>query len=199
VSVDRRHVLGLLGGGLVAGVVGTPALADTALDVQILQTASSLEVLAEAAYARVALAGFGEAAARRHAEQKRMFQAQTTALGGRVQDAPNPKFQPLLAGDDPVAAATTIETVVVDTYMGNLSMLQDQRAKELIAAAMAVAAQHLAVLRAAAANPQHLRFPFRLADLAKLPATAVTVAIPDAFHQPAGPELIAEPASGAVG
>jgi hypothetical protein len=197
VSVERRHVLGLLSGGLVAGVLARPAPADTALDVRILQTASSLEALAVAAYARVT-EEYAAAAGRRHADHKQAFQRQTAALGGRVQDAPNPRFQSALAGADPVAAAATIEKVTVDTYLGNLSMLQDGAAKELVAAAMAVAAQHLAVLRVAGANPGLFRIPFRAADLAKLPSTAATVATPDAFHQAGGPESIADPASGAV-
>ena len=206
-GLPRRRVLGLLGGGILAGALGTPAGADTALDVRILQTASSLEALAEAAYARIpaeALAGFGAGAGRRHGDQKRALQSQTTALGGRVQDAPNPTFAPLLAGADTIGAATTIEKVLVDTYLGNLAMLQDRRSKELVAAAMAVGAQHLAFLRTAGAllaggTPQLVRIPFPAADLAKLPPTAGTVATPDAFHRPSGPELIADPASGALG
>ena len=206
-GLPRRRLLGLLGGGMLAGAVGRPAGADAALDVRILQTASSLEALAEAAYARIpgpAVAGFGADAGRRHGAQKQSFQAQTTALGGRVQDAPNPAFAPLLAGGDPVMAATTIEKVLVDTYLGNLAALQDRRAKELVAAAMAVGAQHLAFLRTAGAlvaggTPQLVRIPFPAVDLAKLPPTAGTVATPDALHRPSGPELIADPASGALG
>lgn len=206
-GLPRRRLLGLLGGGIVAGAFGTPARADAALDIRILQTASSLEALAESAWARIpseALAGLGAEAGRRHVEHKRAFQAQTTALGGRAQDAPNPTFASLLAGADPVAAATTIEKVLVDTYLGNLAALEDRRAKELVAAAMAVGAQHLAFLRTAGAllaggMPQLVRIPFPPADLAELPPTTGTVATPDALHRASGPELIADPASGALG
>lgn len=206
-GLPRRRVLGLLGGGILAGARGAPAGADAALDVRILQTASSLEALAEAAYGRIpaeALAGFAAGAGRRHADHKRAFQAQTTALGGRSQDAPNPTFAPLLGAADPIGPATTIEKVIVDTYLGNLAMLQDRRSKELVAAAMAVGAQHLAFLRTAGAllaggTPELVRVPFPAADLAKLPPAAGTVATPDALHRPSGPELIADPASGARG
>lgn len=206
-GLPRRRLLGLLGGGILAGALGTPAGADAALDVRILQTASSLEALAEAAWARIpgeALAGVGAGAGARHAEQKRAFQAQTTALGGRVQDAPNPAFAPLLAGADPILAATTIEKVLVDTYLANLVVLEDRRARELVAAAMAVGAQHLALLRTAGAllaggTPQLVKVPFPPADLAKLPPTTGTVATPDALHRMSGPEGIADPASGALG
>ena len=200
-SVDRRHVLALLGGGLVAGALAGPARADAALDVRILQTASSLEALAVAAYARVQrgpLAGVATAAGRRHVEQKEALQAQTTSLGGRIQDTPNPTFRPVLSGADPVADAAVVANVLVDTYLANLTMLDDRRSKELVAAAMAVAAQHLAVLRMAGANPSLVRIPYLAPDLAKLPPTAATVATPEAFHPLGGPASIADPASGAV-
>lgn len=205
----RRHVLGLLGAGALCagGLAAAPAGADAALDTRILQTASSLEALAEAAYGRVPAEGltrFAGDAGRRHADHKRAFQGQTSAVGGRLQDAPNPKFQPLLAGADPVAVAATIEKILVDTYIADLAMLEDRRAKELVGAAMATAAQHLAVLRiagaiVAAGSPQLLAVPSPLANLAKLPSTAGTVAPPEALHTVSGPELIAEPATGALG
>ena len=205
-GLPRRQVLGLLGGGMLAGALGRPALADAALDIRILQTASSLEALAEAACARVpaeALAGFAGDAGRRHGDQKRAFQGQTSSLGGRVQDAPNPKFAPLLAGADPVAALATIEKVLVDTYLGNLASLEDRRARELVAAAMAVGAQHLAFLRLAGAlvangTPQLVKIPLPLADLPKVPPAAGTAATPDALHMTSGLELLADPASGAL-
>lgn len=187
---------GLLGGG-AAGPFAPPAQADTALDVRILQTASSLEALAGAAWAIVpaeALAGFAGGAGARHAEHKRAFQDRTAALGGRVQDAPNPRFAPLLAGADPVAAVMTAETVLVDTYLGNLSALEDRRARELVAGAMAVAAQHLAVLRLAGTHA--LAIPLPQGDLATVPPLTGTVAPPAGLHQVGGPEGVADPASG---
>jgi hypothetical protein len=195
-GLPRRRVLGLLGGGAV--VLLAPAVrADTALDLRILQTASSLEALAEAAYARIpveALAGFAAGASRRHSEHKKALQGRTAALGGRVQDAPNPTFAPFLAGADPVAAVTTIEKVLVDTYLANLSAIEDRQGKELVADAMAIAAQHLAVLRLASTHT--LRLPLPLAELPRVPSTAGTVAPADGLHQ-AG--QVADPASGALG
>lgn len=107
-------------GSLIACLLVGPARADTALDVQILQTASSLEALAVAVYAQalgtgpdgpgapssMALAGVAPETAkstlmafftetmRQHGEHKKVFQAQTVALDrtAKVQDAPNPKF-----------------------------------------------------------------------------------------------------------
>lgn len=205
----RRHVLGLLGAGALCagGLAAAPAGADPALDVRILQTASSLEALAEAGYGAIstgALARFAADAGRRHAEHKRAFQGHTSALGGRPQDAPNPKFQALLAGADPLATAAVVEKVLVDTYIENLTTAGDQRARELLAAAMATAAQQLGVLRVAGAlvaagATQLLGVPLPAASLPMLPSTAGTVAPPEALHTLSGPELIAEPASGAQG
>ena len=108
--------------------------------------------------------------------------------------AHNPTFAPLLAGADPVATATAIEKVLVDTYLTNLGVLEDRQARELVAGAMAIAAQHLAVLRLAGTHP--LRVPLPLAQLARVPSAAGTVAPADGLHQPGE---IADPASGALG
>jgi len=224
-------------GGLLAGLLATPARADVALDVQILQTASSLEALAVATYAsalgegpdkadapaakavdaiavpgaKATLVAFAKETQRQHAEHKKAFQAQTTALGGKVQDAPNPKFLAAVTTADLSTAvkfvdfAATLEKVATDTYLLNLSMLQDQRSKAIMASVMAVESQHLATLRAVgallgagAAGAAFVAVPFPITDLMKLPTVAGTVAFPDALHKFSGPELVAEPTSGAV-
>ncbi len=222
-------------GGLITAILATPASADKALDVQILQTASSLEALAVATYAvalgegpdkanapaakavaginvpsaKATVAAFAKETQRQHNEHKAAFQAQTTALGGKAQDAPNPKFLPVVGSADLSTApklvdfAATLEKVATDTYLLNLTMLQDQRSKGIMASVMAVESQHLATLRAVSAllaggAPQLIAVPFPAADIPKLPAAAGSVAFPNALHQVAGPELIAEPTSGAV-
>lgn len=211
--------------------------ADTALDVQILQTASSLEALAVVLYAqalgtgpqgpdapsakalaatspdtaRNTLAAFFTETMRQHGEHKKAFQAQTTALDGnaRVQDGPNPKFLTALSNadlstpDKLVDVAAQLEKVATDTYLVNLGMVQDSRAKALLASVMGVAAQHLATLRVMAgllrADARLLVVPFPEAALAKLPGTTGTVAFPDALEKVDGPDQIAEPSSGAAG
>lgn len=229
----RRDVLGALaaaGAGLLVGGGAGPARADPALDVQILQTASSLERLAVDLYAslltpdsvagrtlaafappaaREMLVGFLSTTMKQHTDHLRSCQAQTVALGGRAQDAPNPRFQqamaPQLAGlSDPkklVDFATALEQVATDTYLMDLPMLQDRRSKEVLAGIMGVEAQHLATLRAVAAllaSPDLLAVPFPQAGVAKLPGALSTQAFPDALHRVAGPEGVADPASGAV-
>ena len=236
-GIAARGLLGAGFGGMFAGFLATPARADTALDVQILQTASSLEALAVATYgvalgegpmgasapAAMAVAGitvksakdtvaaFATETRKQHNEHKKAFQAQTTALdrNAKVQDSPNPKFLPavqsadLSTPDKLVDFAALLEKVATDTYLLNLTMLQDTRTKAIMGSVMAVESQHLASLRAVGAllkggAPQLIAVPFPAADIPKLPAAAGSVAFPDAIHKVNGPELIAEPASGAV-
>lgn len=234
-GLAARTLLGGGFGGLFAGLLATPARADQALDVQILQTASSLEALAVATYsvalgegpdranapaakavagitdtgARNTVAAFAKETRRQHDEHKKAFQAQTTTLGGRVQDAPNPKFLPTVTGADLstpmklVDFAATLEKVATDTYLLNLTMLQDQRSKGIMASVMGIEAQHLATLRAVSAllaggAVELIDVPFPAANIPRLPAAAGSVATPDALHKINGADLIAEPTSGAV-
>ena len=236
-GLAARAVLGSAFGGLFAGLLATPARADIALDIQILQTASSLEALAVATYAaalgegpdkadaaaaraldsipvagaKATVAAFARETQRQHSEHKKAFQAQTTALGGKVQDAPHPRFLLAVTTADlstPVKLvdfAATLEKVATDTYLLNLSMLQDPRSKGIMASVMAVESQHLATLRAVsallgagAAGAALVAVPFPSRDIMKLPASAGSVAFPDSLHRVSGPELIAEPTSGVV-
>lgn len=219
-EVRRREVLGLaVGGGLaLLGLGAAPARADLALDVQIVQTASSLEALAVAAYELVlsadipsAVRSFAQETLRQHSAHRRAFQDRTTALErtAKVQDAPNAKFLPLLGSADVSTPATlvdlvaVIEKVATDTYLTNLTMLQDARTKSLVAGVMAVEAQHLGHLRLIGAllsggAPQLVAAPFPVAKIRDLPHTAGRVAFPDGLHRVGGPELLADPASGAA-
>jgi hypothetical protein len=135
-DAGRRQLLARLGlatgvaglGSLLGVLLAAPARADTALDVQILQTASSLEALAVAVYGRAlgtgpdlqdapaykALAAVATKSAkdtlvafltetmRQHGDHKKAFQAQTVALdrNAKVQDAPNPKILALVNAAD---------------------------------------------------------------------------------------------------
>jgi hypothetical protein len=224
-------VLGGGGGALLTGLWATAARADTALDVQILQTASSVErlaldlydaLLAPGAVARSvldaatppaahdALVAFLTTTRGQHADHLRAFQARTTALGGTVQDAPNPRFRPALTQQLPglvdlrtvVDFGATLEKLATDTYLSDLGRLQDGRTKEILASVMAVEAQHLAAFRALGAlvaSPELVALPFPRAGIARLPGTVCSLAFPDALHRPAGVDGVAEPSSGAVG
>jgi len=214
-------------GSMVAGVLATPAAADRALDVQILQTASSLEQLAVNAYdtlLRTNPAGIGDlpgtagqvvrtfvtTTATQHEEHKRAFQEQTRLLGGVEQTEPNPTFRLIVDAQvsrfrtptDVLDLAALLEKVATDTYLVNLTQLEDAETKAVMASVMGVEAQHLASLRAVSAllkadAPQLVKIPVGT-DLANLPRTLARAAFPDALHTVGSADLIAQPETGAV-
>jgi rubrerythrin len=214
-------------GSLFTGLIASPARADKNLDIQILQTASSLERLAINTYnaavsmnlggivdvtgtAGAVIQKFIMTTASQHDDHRRGFQAQTTALGGQPQDVPNRKFQAVVdkavpaikSPLDVVDLAASLEKVATDTYLVNLGLFEDSSSKALMASVMGVECQHLATLRAVKAlleggAPELINIPIG-ADLAKLPAAAGSVAFPNAFEQVMDPELIAQPDTGDV-
>jgi rubrerythrin len=212
---------GMVGGGfgaLLAGFLASPARADEALDVQILQTASSLEILAVATYGAAlsldfikngnpVVVKFAQTTMMQHDEHRKAFQQQTKALGGKEQTQPNAKFLPVVEQAKPtlkgpldvVNLAETLETVATQTYLQNTIQLEDSTAKRLMASVMGVETQHAAVLRAvkaliAGGAPELIKIPIG-SDAAKLPAAAGSVAFPEAFEPVT---TIADPTTGAV-
>ncbi len=214
-------------GSLFTGLLAAPAHADKNLDIQILQTASSLERLAVNTYnaavsmnlggiadvtgsAGTTIKAFVTTTVTQHDEHRKGFVAQTTALGGKPQDAPNRKFQAVVdmavpnlkTPLDVVDLAASLEKVATDTYLVNLGLFEDTKSKEIMASVMGVEAQHLATLRAVKAlleggAPQLIKIPIG-ADLAKLPAAAGSIAFPNAFEQVMDPDGIAQPDTGDV-
>ena len=82
------------------------------MDVQMLQTASSLETLAVATYkaaltlpfiaqGNVVVKAFAETTMKQHGEHLAAFQAMTKAMGGTPQDTPNPKYTPIVEAAKP--------------------------------------------------------------------------------------------------
>ena len=218
--------LGLAGGGAavagsgigaaIASLLARPASAQQSLDVQILQTASSLEKLAVETYKAAltlpfikdgnkVVVTFAETTMKQHDEHKKAFQAQTTKLGGQVQDAPNPKYAAVVEGEKPklkapgdvVKLAMTLENVARDTYLADLAMFADVNTRFLMATVMGVETQHLATLRAVSAllaggGAALVAIP---TDVAKLPAAAGSVGFPDANPEP---KLASPPEEGAL-
>jgi len=210
--------------GLFAGGVGTalsallssPAHADEALDVQILQTAVSLELLAIATYGAAlelpfivngnsVVRAFAETTMMQHSEHAAAFNAQAKALGGEEQTNPNPKYTPIVEGakskllgpGDVVMLAITLETVATQTYVKNASLLTDSPTKLLMASVSGVEAQHLATLRAVAGlllygKPELIALP---TDPAQLPAAAGSGSFPRPFE---GTAMASPPEEGAV-
>lgn len=218
-QLGRRRLLaaGAAGGALVALAATPPARADQALDVQLLQTAASIENVAMSAYETIlALPLFGPttphttlkeiltAARNHHADHAKAYNEATGKLGGRAQTAGNPNLSQIVGRSRltdvgaVVDLALQLEAVAAQTYQNNVGSLADLNARKLSASILAVESQHAAALRVvkaiAAAN---------LADLinvdsgavGRLPPDAARVGTPDAFSKT---DDARPPAEGAV-
>ncbi|MCU1395902.1 MAG: hypothetical protein JWM34_4330 [Ilumatobacteraceae bacterium] len=216
----RAKLMGVAGIGVVGAAVGTilarPVAADTSLDIQMLQTNASLEILAVATYGAAigldfiangnpVILKFAQTTMKQHDDHDDAFNAQAKALGGAEQTMPNPKYAPIVEAAKPtlkapldvVNLAMTLETVATNTYLNECNMFSDKTAVALLASIMGVECQHLATLRAVAAllsggADALIAIP---TDVTKLPAAAGNVSFPDAFE----PTTMASPADeGAV-
>ncbi len=213
--------------GLIAAFadyIGSPAFAASGTDVQVLQTASSIEVLAVSTYktalglpyiggssANPVIKAFATTTMGQHADHLAAFQSATTALGGTKQTKPDPAIAAVVnkavAAISKASASTgsllvvnlaqELENVAAETYVNNMSLLTNANAKKVTASIMGVEAQHVAVLNAV----QALLKAGAASDIAlpppaaKLPAAAGAVGFPNAFY----PTSKAAPASqGAV-
>lgn len=225
---------GLVAGGALAAtafgaallsIAATPAFAATSMDVQILQTAASIENLAVSTYktaltlpyiggssANGVIKAFAQTTMSQHIQHAQAFNSAVTALGGKAQHSPDPKYVPTVnAAVASITKATaskgaamvvdlamTLENVAAETYVANCSMLSDTNAKKITASIMGVEAQHVAVLNAVkallAAGASNL-IALSPTVVTKLPAAAGSVGFPDAFY----PTSSASPATeGAV-
>jgi rubrerythrin len=214
-AATARRAGGLLAGaGVVAAFadfIGGTAFASSGTDVQVLQTASSIEVLAISTYktaltlpyiggsaANPVIKAFATMTMSQHADHLAAFQSATTALGGKKQTKPDPAFVPVVfkavtaitkATAAPgallvVGLALELENIAAETYVNNMSLLTSANAKKVTASIMGVEAQHVAILNAV----QALLKAGAGADItlpppaAKLPAAAGSVGFPNAFY-----------------
>jgi hypothetical protein len=227
-SIERRQLLkaGGLGlamlacGGVLHHPVGSAFAAfarrlppANALEVQMFQTAASLENLAIAAYAKAlelpaidedpVLRGFVLRTMEQHAEHGEQFNDHAEGLGGARQDALNQRLSEVLASmptSDAVAAVqlvATLEEAMTDTYLANLTMSGHAPTRALMASVMGVEAQHLAALRVfgglvSSGHPELVAMP---TDPSALPAGALSVAFPQPFELA---NLASPPAEGAL-
>ncbi len=221
-AISARGLLGGTFGATIMGIVARPVGAQSEPDIQMLQTAASLENLAVATYgaalglpgfdANATVAAFAETTMTQHADHADAFNAQAEALGGERQDEPNPDGEALVAeamltdasGDANypgiVELAATLEQIATQTYIANVTMIEDQTSKSIFASIMGVEAQHLATLRAVGAllgNPELITVEATdgAVDIAALPAAAGSVAFPEPFEST---ENALPPESGAV-
>ena len=213
----RRSTLmtgAVFGGGLLAaaGIAGalealfaSPAFAASGSDVQMLQTASSIEVLAVSTYktaltlpfiggasANPVVKAFATTTMQQHMQHLEAFNAAITGLGGKAQTSPDPALAQVVQNAVPgltspapvVALALELEQGAAETYVADVAALSDANAKKVTASIMGVEAQHASVLLAVqallAANAPQL-ITLAAGNVANLPAAAGSVGFPDAF------------------
>jgi Ferritin-like domain len=193
-------------GTAMAALLASPAFANKAMDVQMLQTAASIENLAVATYGTALSLDFiGGASAipvvkafvqktkDQHAEHLQAFNAAATRLGGKAQDKPDPVLlgvvnnaKPGLTGPAQVVdLALELEDGAAQTYVANTGAYANKNARSVAASIMGIEAQHVAVLNAvkalvAAGAADLITLP---PDASKLPAAAGSVGFPNAFYQ----------------
>lgn len=201
-------VLGALGmGAALAAVVSSPAFASSATDVQILQTAASIEVLAVATYgvaltlpfiggsaANPTVAAFAKTTMSQHQQHLAAFNAAVTGLGGVAQTNPDPVLLQVVNNAKPslttplavVNLALELEQGAAETYVKDCSLLSSSAtsARATTASIMGVEAQHAAILRAVAAllganAPQLIGLSPTI--VTQLPAAAGSIGFPDSF------------------
>ena len=192
-----------LGAGLLA-IMARPAFAAQSSDIQMLQTAASIENLAIATYdaaLKLPFAGslpkvvqtFATKTRSQHADHAQAFNAAIKSLGGTAQTKPDPvlldvvnKAKPGLTGPVPlVNLAIELENGAAETYVAFTSDLMDANAKKTTASIMGVEAQHVAILYAVkalvgAGHPELITLP---PAIDKLPEAAGSVGFPDAFYK----------------
>jgi hypothetical protein len=216
VAARRSRLLtgAAFGGGILAAagigsalqaVFASPAFAASATDVQILQTAASIETLAVATYktaltlpfiggasANAVVKAFATTTMQQHQQHLDAFNGAIAGLGGKAQTNPDPALAmvvqaavPGLTSPGPVVAlALELEQGAAETYVADVATLADANAKKLTASIMGVEAQHASVLLAVqallSANAPQL-ITLAPGNVANLPAAAGSVGFPQAF------------------
>jgi len=218
-GLPKSGVLAAAGlGTAMVALLASPAFADKTMDVQMLQTAASIENLAVATYdtaltldfiggasANAVVKAFAEKTKAQHQQHAEAFNAAVTRLGGKAQDQPDPVLlgvvnnaKPSLTGPAQVVdLALELEDGAAQTYVANTGTYSNKNARTVAASIMGVEAQHVAILNAvkallAGGAADLIALP---PDASKLPAAAGSVGFPNAFY----PTTDARPASeGAV-
>jgi rubrerythrin len=192
-------------GAALEAMFASPAFAASATDVQILQTAASIETLAVATYktaltlpfiggasANGVVKAFATMTMQQHQQHLDAFNGAITGLGGKAQTNPDPVLAkvvqaavPGLTSPGPVVAlALELEQGAAETYVADVAALSDANAKKLTASIMGVEAQHASVLLAVqallSANAPQL-ITLAAGNVANLPAAAGSVGFPQAF------------------
>ena len=212
-SLSGATILGAAGGLALVGVLASAASAASSTDVQILQTAASIENLAVGTYktaltlpyiggsaANPVVTKFAQVTMGQHAQHADAFNAAAKNLGGKAQSKPDPAFVPVvnkavasLGSATPsqgalgvVALAMELENIAAETYVKNTSLASHASNKALFASVMGIEAQHVAVLNAVQAllmANAPQLISLAPGTAAALPAAAGSVGFPNAFYQ----------------
>jgi hypothetical protein len=212
-SLAGAPLLAAAGGLTLVGVLASAASAASSQDIQILQTAASIENLAVATYktaltlpyigsssANAVVNKFARVTMNQHAQHADAFNAAARALGGKSQTKPDPAFVPVvnkavasLSGASAaqgtlgvVGLALELENIAAETYVKDTVLVKSSSNKGLFASIMGVEAQHVAVLLAVQALLKAgapQLISLAPGTAASLPAAAGSVGFPNAFYK----------------
>jgi hypothetical protein len=211
-SIGATALLGGAGGVALVGALASPAYAASSRDVQLLQTAASIENLAISTYktaltlpyiggssANAVVAKFANVTMGQHAEHAAAFNAALVSLKARVQHKPDPSFVPVvdkavksLSGASAatgtlavVGLAIELENIAAETYVKDTTLTSSTSNRALFASIMGVEAQHVAVLLAVQAllsAGAPQLISLTAGTAAQLPAAAGKVGFPHPFY-----------------
>jgi rubrerythrin len=212
-SLGATTLLGAAGGAALVGLLASPAFASNSSDVQILQTANSIENLAISTYktaltlpyiggsaANPVVTKFCQVTMGQHMQHDDAFSAAVKQLGGKAQNASDPAFVPVVnkavksitaatpsAGAlQVVALALELENIAAETYVKDTVLAKSTTNKALFASIMGIEAQHASVLLAVQALLQAgapQLISLAPGTAAMLPAAAGSVGFPNAFYK----------------
>jgi hypothetical protein len=187
-------------GTAIVWLLDSPASAKESPDLQIMQTAASIENLAVSTYTAALglpfmaavpplVKNFMTKTQDQHVQQARAFNATATRLGGPAQNGPDPELKKtvdqkqagLRTPVDVVDLLRTLETAAAQTYVEATATLNDVEARKVVASVLGVQAQHaavLAIIKLLLATPDLLVAP---PPASRLPAAAGNASFPDAF------------------
>ena len=212
-SLGATTILGAAGGVALVGVLASAAAAASSSDVQLLQTAASIENLAVSTYktaltlpyiggsgADPVITKFAQVTMGQHVQHADAFNAAAKHLGGKAQNKPDPAFVPVvnkavasLSGATAaqgavgvVGLALELENIAAETYIKDTTLAQSTTNKSLFASIMGIEAQHVSVLLAVQALLKASApqlISLSPGTAAALPAVAGSVGFPSAFYQ----------------
>jgi hypothetical protein len=211
-SLASAGILSAAGGGLLVGLLASPAFASSSPDVQMLQTAASIEVLAVNTYktaltlpyiggsaANTVVSKFAMVTMDQHSQHLAAFNGALKNMGAKSQNNPDPAFVPVvnkavagLSGASAaqgsaavVSLALELENIAAETYVNDVPNLKSKSNKALMASIMGIEAQHASVLlavQALLAAGVPQLITLSPTNVAALPAAAGSVGFPNAFY-----------------